>query len=349
MQKTTTLPPIIMPVPTLLRGSKGKFTETAQTHFGRQFSIPSTRTLQRLSHYSFGDEHSFSAKSQVLRNLWTFIKPRKVTCKIPDHSLVLEKHGNFELGMNVYLPDNHQEGDLHPAVVLIHGSAFLFGTKDCYHNRIVADELTKYGIAVVSIDYRKIPQTHKFFQRSHWKNWLSGNLKHAVRDTTTSIDWLTQNGQTIGVNPQKLALSGFSAGGLIGSLAAFHRQDNIRGLINFYGPSDLFMMSGLLGVLTRFAMYGINFSHDEAQNHVVLKNLYQGPAFFIQGEKDTLVRPEQTYKHILWRKTQGLETYLNLEPEAGHGFMNDPAQESPTTSRNLAYMRQFLEMIFTRK
>lgn len=313
--------------------------------FAKRFTVPN---ITSTSHFEFTQQDKIRKKSKVLKNLWEFIRPRKVECKLPDFREVFSTKQKMDLGLDVYLPHGERPESGWPSVVLFHGSAFLFGSRDCYHAKIVADHYTENGIAVVAVDYRKIPHTHKFFKFRFWKNWLEGNLQHAVQDATDAIEWTQKHAERYQLDPKKMATIGFSAGSLIAHLAAANLSDKIKAYVSFYGPNDPSHMAGLLGLLTRFGLYGINVSTLEEHKLFPINNPYTGPAFFIHGADDDLTYPEQSLRTAHSRLVKSLETYLHIEKGIGHGFMNDPKHINPATERNLDYSLEFLKMVFAR-
>src|SRR5438105_685522 len=110
-----------------------------------------------------------------------------------------------------------------PGVIVIHG-----GSWQHYDNTQLAP-LNRYlaarGYIVASINYRLSP----------------ASIFPAARDDTqAAIAYLKANAALLGLDAQRLVLLGRSAGGQLALLAAYTAHDPaIRGVISFYGSSDL--------------------------------------------------------------------------------------------------------------
>jgi acetyl esterase/lipase len=114
------------------------------------------------------------------------------------------------VGVYVYEPSRRQRPS--GALLWIHGGGFVAGDPASYHrdcSRIAAD----LGIAVVSADYRLAPE-HPF--------------PAGLEDCYTALAWLHRGAAELGVDPDRIAIGGDSAGGgLSASLAqmAYDRGD----------------------------------------------------------------------------------------------------------------------------
>lgn len=115
---------------------------------------------------------------------------------------VYSRAGGRDRLANIHLPDTGDNG-LRPAVIFLHGGAWRFG------DRHLAPDLSRFfaqaGFVMVSIDYRLSDEA--LFPAS-------------VIDTKCAIRWLRHHADRFGVDPNRIALWGSSAGGHLASLAA---------------------------------------------------------------------------------------------------------------------------------
>lgn len=112
------------------------------------------------------------------------------------------------LHCDVYTPQSSQEAEaaqLRPAVLVIHGGAWSAGSRRTMSG--YALRLARAGIVAVAIDYRLAPQ---------WK------FPAQVDDVRAALLWMVQQADHLGIDPQRIGLFGYSAGGhlacMIGTL-----------------------------------------------------------------------------------------------------------------------------------
>lgn len=134
---------------------------------------------------------------------------------------VYAQSGTKDLKLDLYRPK--QRHDPTPLIVMIHGGSWNGGNKDQLPaiNRYLAGA----GYVVAGINYRHAPK---------WP------FPGAVDDVFRAIDFLKAHATEFGIDPQRIVLIGRSAGAQLALSAAYAgREPAIRGVIDFYGPTDL--------------------------------------------------------------------------------------------------------------
>ncbi|WP_229427200.1 alpha/beta hydrolase [Massilia atriviolacea] len=111
--------------------------------------------------------------------------------------------GQRRLQLDLYLPAQaaRDKGPL-AAVVLVHGGGWRSGQRS--NMAPLAARLAARGIAAAVIDYR-----------------LAGEARYpaAIHDVKAALRWMRANSAAHGIDPQRIAVAGGSAGGQIASLA----------------------------------------------------------------------------------------------------------------------------------
>ena len=146
---------------------------------------------------------------------------------------------NLSLLLDLYTPAGDAEKN-RPTIFFIHGGGFKIGKgKDKTQNYIVtlANEFTKRGYVSIVIDYRVRPNPEE--------DWLS-SLKDAVSDAMLALDWVRQNSLTYGIDKERIAICGGSAGGMMGvNLCSLDwNKKGIMALVNLWGSPDPRLMLG---------------------------------------------------------------------------------------------------------
>lgn len=231
--------------------------------------------------------------------------------------------GGADLKMDVYQPTTSEKGP-HPAVIMIHGGAWVGGKKA--DMSALADGLSKQGFVVANIAYRLAP-------KYKWPAMLD--------DVQTATRFLRSNAAKYNVDPNRIGSCGASAGGHLAMfLGVSDTRDpkpteypgvssRVKAIFNFFGPCDM---------SKPFPQY-LDFIYDQvlgkkkadAKAEILSASPYysidkkSAPMFIYQGMIDPLVNPEQARLAEARYKELGLicETRF-LEGVAHEIKMQDP-------------------------
>jgi acetyl esterase/lipase len=140
---------------------------------------------------------------------------------------VAQPLGFRPLSLDLRTPD--AEGA--PVIVFLHGGGWLRGSRKVFTPGISDaqsfDLIVDAGFAVAACEYR-----------------LSGEARFPAQldDVDAGIAWLQTHGADHGVDASRIVLWGVSAGATLAALAGLRRAD-IRGVVDWFGPTDLFAMA----------------------------------------------------------------------------------------------------------
>jgi len=139
-----------------------------------------------------------------------------------------------------YWPDDAPDGPL-PAVVFFHGGGFVLGTLDS-HDTVCRLLCQASGCTVIAIDYRRAPE-HKF--------------PAAVADACHAAQWLHSHATRLGIDPNRMAVAGDSAGGNLAAVVCLERKE--KGLSPFALQLLLYPVTDQHNVRDSHQRYGEGF------------------------------------------------------------------------------------------
>lgn len=136
-------------------------------------------------------------------------------------TFVYKKAGDLEIKADVY---NAPKRGRRPTVIWIHGGALIVGNRagvmGKFHERMLAADFS-----IVSIDYRLAPET---------------KLPAILEDVEDACRWVREQGpQLFGVDAERIAISGGSAGGYLTLASGFLLKPRPKALVSFWGYGDI--------------------------------------------------------------------------------------------------------------
>jgi len=232
-------------------------------------------------------------------------------------NIVYARPGGTDLKLDLYIPASPRPA---PIVLWFHGGAWKYGSKDFnFHLR----DLTRHGFAVATVQYRKLGQAP----------WPA-----ALEDCQAGLDWVRQRARPYGLNPDRVFLTGESAGGhLAALLAARLGRQQIRAVCMLYAPTDLVTLrkkydgfSGTNHIFTEF--FGPDaapvrpLARDASPVAVVRRNM--PPTMMIHGDNDWIVPVAQSEALHARLQELGVESRLVVVRGQNHAFPLTAAQMS---------------------
>ncbi len=259
----------------------------------------------------------------------------------PDLNFSYKNVGDLDLPMAVFLPkDRTTLTPRRPAILAIHGGAWS-GWKggDCTawdggvfapHARFFADR----GAVAVTISYRNIPQPGKDLAAFN----AGPSLFDLQSDCRSAIRYLRQHADRFGIDPDRIAVIGDSAGGhLAATLGTIDRYDAPGEDRAISGLANLVIACNPIVDLTDPAW--VKYVHetpsawegtqpfttreDRAKAISPLWNVTpaSAPTLTIHGLKDGVVAPRHATDFHEALKKVGVASDITLLPEASHAFI----------------------------
>ena len=174
--------------------------------------------------------------------------------------------------LDLYLPESEEPV---PVIVMIHGGAFQFGSKtmdsitDCL-------SITEAGYAIASLDYRMAGEA---------------TFPGAVADAKAAVRYLKANAEALGIDGDKIAIWGMSAGAYIANMTALTPEvaeldgdvvDNaeyssgVNALISWFAPLDFYNTDAefeSLGVTADQRGMGLTSTDTSAESKFIGQNV----------------------------------------------------------------------------
>ena len=237
--------------------------------------------------------------------------------------------------LDIYLPP--RRGDrLRPALLHIHGGAWVTGDK----RDLVRPSwlLSDAGMVVFTLNYRLVRGT-----KNRWPT--------CYNDVRMALDWVLKRAETYRVDPDRIGVIGYSAGGHLAALLGTRAETrkHIRCVVDMFGPADL--RPGQEGSRGSSLLVGSRlFTDDERYDDAspVVQVTAESPPFLIlHGADDKLVPVVQSRRLYRALTDVGVPAELKVYPGAKHGFVRvKQGEANPAAAdawkRSVAFLKRHL-------
>jgi len=131
----------------------------------------------------------------------------------PSETMVYKKVGDIELKVDIFNPEEHKASDKAPAIVFFFSGGWAQGHRSQYH--ALCEYFSKRGMVAMTAGYRIMKRD-------------GTTPAECLKDAKSVIRWIRRNATTLGIDPEKLAAGGGSAGGhlaaALGSCEGFNEE-----------------------------------------------------------------------------------------------------------------------------
>jgi len=263
--------------------------------------------------------------------------------------------------LDLYLPKNRKTGEKSPAVLLIHGGGWKEGDKRQPREIEFGTTLAENGYVAASVNYAL---------RS------AGKFPINLQDCKNGIRYLRAHAGELGINPNRIAVMGGSAGGHLSLMVAYTGDDPALGptkpypgvsdkvscVVDFYGITDIATRKKTdpSGKPTEprdvesevQAIFGSNPENWKKASPVGYIRKDLPPTLILHGRRDTTVDSDQSQELADALKNAGATYAIIWLPNAPHSFSFQyavPKSKKPL-DRNvgpevLAFLKKYLVKI----
>lgn len=244
----------------------------------------------------------------------SYLRAADDTPPVQEH--IYKKAGDAELKMLVHLPEGWKASDKRPAIVFFFGGGWRNGNPKQFETQ--AAYLARRGMVAARADYRV-------------KSRQNVTPDACVEDAKSAVRWLRQNARTLGIDPQRIAAAGGSAGGHLAiatSVCPGFEAPNEDATVSSK-PNLLVLFNPALISPTDFGRFidKPEVARNLAPNEHLTRDVPPSILFF--GTSDRLI--EGANEFLKRGKDLGLKAQLYTAADMGHGFFNRSPWKEATT------------------
>lgn len=245
----------------------------------------------------------------------------KAQLATPDQSVVYKKSSQRERQLHIFYPKEHN--DDRPVIISFFGGGWKGGNPNQFYDQ--SEYYATLGVVGISVDYRTSDkdQTTPF---------------EAVMDAKSAVRWVRENHEMLGIDPQKIIVSGGSAGGHLASCTAvIEGVEDDADLTVSSKPNAMILFNPVVN--TTAQGYG---SEKLKGRETELSPVHHidpqtPPTLILHGTKDTTVPYQNAVDFAAKMKAQGnLCQLISFEGE-NHGFFNSPNFNKNCSTKNYIF------------
>ncbi len=227
----------------------------------------------------------------------------------PSKKVVYKVVDNHELYLHVFEPENFQPGDKRSCFLVIHGGGWVGGEPRRMYP--FADHFAKQGMVGISLQYRLYNKEKGI------------TVFDCVKDARTAVRFIRSHAHSLGIDPQKIIVSGGSAGGHLALGTALFDHVN--------APDDPLDISPVPNVLvplfpvidTSPAGYGNKRIGERWQELSPVHQVKSGlpPTIIFHGTGDTVTPFAGAKKYQELALKMGNRCELVINKQGRHGYL----------------------------
>jgi len=246
----------------------------------------------------------------------------------PDKTIVYKKPGGKDLSLHVFLPKDWKAEDKRPAAVFFFGGGWVGGSPRQFYPQ--CHLLAGKGMVAISAEYRT-KGSHKTDPRA------------CVEDGKSAVRWITTHAGELGVDVDRFAIGGGSAGGHVAAAVHFCKGFDAEGEDkNASTTGDALLLYN--PVLDNGPG---EYGHDRVKEY--WKDISPAhnvsaaakpipPVLYMLGTKDNLISVETAERFQKTIRDAGGRCELKLHKDAPHGFFNRPPHLEKTNEELVEFL-----------
>jgi len=237
--------------------------------------------------------------------------------------------GDARLHLHIFRPQGWTAGDSRPAIVFFFGGGWTGGTPEQFLHH--CEYLAGQGMVAVSAEYR--------VHSRHGTDPFA-----AIADAKSAVRWLRAHARALGVDPQRIAASGGSAGGHVAACAGCvpGLEDSCEDLAVSSMPNALVLFNPVIDTMAKEGLrqhFGDRAAEASPQAHV---RPGLPPTILFNGEADPTTPVTHARDFAAAMVAAGNRCELHTYPGESHGFFNWAKKEQAYYTLTMSETHRFL-------
>lgn len=247
-----------------------------------------------------------------------------------EDNITYGKAGDTELKLDLARP--HGDGPF-PAIVFIHGGGWAKGNRQGYRGQI--QEAARRGYVAATISYRLM----QYDETEKETTTAAPVFPAQIHDAKAAIRWMRANAKNYDVDPNRIGVTGGSAGGHLSLLVGLtdpssglegdsgnpEQSSRVQAVVNVFGPTDMAACYQKSSVAWVFRLFLGGTPSEAAERYkaaspITYVSKDDPPVLTLHGDNDALVPVEQAKMLDERMKAAGASHTLMVFQGKGHGF-----------------------------
>lgn len=254
-----------------------------------------------------------------------------------EHDVVVASGGGRDLHADIYRPTEPNGA----GVLMIHGGGWRMGSKDMMPPQ--ASALAGYGFTCAAIEYRLTPEAP----------WPA-----QIHDVKAAMRWFRASAGALGLDADRLAVLGNSAGGHLALLLAgtvghptFEGEGGnpgvdtaVAAVIAVYPPVLFHVGERTSGANAATALLGDEPDAVAAAAASPIETVHRDfpPTFFLHGNADRVVPVTASLNMYHALSKAGAQAEMHIYAEQPHGWARWPAWVAPTMAEAAVFLDRYV-------
>lgn len=282
--------------------------------FEQHFKICSTNYSTKAWAGIFNQFEKETSNEKLLAKVKNDFQKALAVREEPDEIRIYKTSNETELDAHIFYPKGHKQEDEKSAYLYFHGGGWSLGKPEAGYD--ACKRMSAQGMVAISFEYRLIDVYGNVIQKS-------------LEDAKSAIRWVRAHASELGIDPNKIVATGFSAGAHLAASAAivddFVSEDNK----SFSSIPNLVITKSSSYDLTKGDGWFDGVSRGKAQAISLVQNVKSGlPPFLSLHTTEDHLAPIYEFFHFKGvMEAHNNDFQFQIFEKVGHFFRDKEARE----------------------